>query len=418
MNKDKTKSHNIEGHAARFAPQDGLIDGKVNLIGMDKAELKAAVVSLGIEPFRAKQLWTWIYCHGARDFDAMTNLAKPVRAKLAEHFTIWRPEIVEDLQSVDGSRKWLLRMADGHEVETVYIPEEDRGALCVSCQVGCTNKCAFCHTGTMRLVRNLSAAEILGQVMLARDVLGEWKEGEKRKRDARFRGHDEEGGDGSKNPVTPAQAGVSFGSSPQESRMLSNIVMMGMGEPLFNYDNVAKALKIVMDEGGIGIGRRKITLSTSGVVPMIARCGAELGVGLAISLHAVTDELRNVLIPLNRKYPIKDLIQACRDYPAASNARRITFEYVMLKGVNDSLADAKALVKLLAGLPAKINLLPYNPWPGSPYECSDDATIQKFGDYLNKAGYSSPVRTPRGRDIMAACGQLKSASEKARRREE
>ncbi len=366
-----------QGHAARFAPQDGLIDGKVNLIGMDKAELKAAVIGLGIEPFRAKQLWTWIYCHGVRDFEAMTNLAKPVRAKLAEHFTIWRPEIVEDLQSVDGSRKWLLRMADGHEVEAVYIHEEDRGALCVSCQVGCTNKCAFCHTGTMRLVRNLSAAEILGQVMLARDVLGEW-------------------------------------NSDNEHRMLSNVVMMGMGEPLFNYDNVAKALKIVMDEGGIAIGRRKITLSTSGVVPVIERCGAELGVGLAISLHAVTDELRNVLIPLNRKYPIKDLIQACRDYPAASNARRITFEYVMLKGVNDSLADAKALVKLLAGLPAKINLLPYNPWPGSPYECSDEATIQKFGDYLNNAGYASPVRTPRGRDIMAACGQLKSASESKR----
>lgn len=353
------------------------MEGKTNLIGLDQAELKAFVVGLGLEPFRAKQLWTWIYCHGVTDFAAMTNLAKPVRAKLVEHSVIWRPEIVEDLKSVDGSRKWLLRMADGHEIEMVYIPEEDRGALCISSQIGCTNKCSFCHTGTMRLVRNLSAAEIVGQVMIARDMLGEWKR---------------EG----------------------ENRMLSNIVVMGMGEPLFNYDNVAKALKIVMDEGGLAIGRRKITLSTSGVVPMIAKCGEELGVCLAISLHAVTDEVRNVLVPLNKKYPIAALLQACRDYPAASNARRITFEYVMLKGVNDSLEDAKKLVKLLAGLPVKINLLPYNPWPGSPYECSDDATIQKFGDYLNNAGYASPVRTPRGRDIMAACGQLKSASEKKR----
>ncbi len=371
----------IHSHAARFAPEEPLIDGKRNLIGLDKAELKAAVTELGLESFRAGQLWTWIYCHGVRDFEAMTNLAKPVRAKLAEHFVLWRPEIVEELISVDGSRKWLLRMADGQEIEAVYIPEEDRGALCVSSQVGCTNKCAFCHTGTMRLVRNLSAAEIVGQVMLARDVLGEWKK-------------------------------------ENDIRMLSNIVVMGMGEPLFNYDNVAKAFKIIMDEGGIGIGRRKITLSTSGVVPMIARCGEELGVNLAISLHAVTDELRDVLVPLNRKYPIKELIQACRDYPAASNARRITFEYVMLKGVNDSLADAKALVKLLAGLPAKINLLPYNPWPGSPYECSDDETIQKFGDYVNAAGYASPIRTPRGRDIMAACGQLKSESQKGRKTKE
>ncbi len=369
----------IQSHAARFASAPVLIDGKRNLVGMDKAEMKAAIAEFGMEPFRAAQLWTWIYCHGARDFDAMTNLAKPVRTKLAAHFVIWRPEIVEDLKSVDGARKWLLRMADGQEIEMVYIPEEDRGALCVSSQVGCTNKCAFCHTGTMRLVRNLSAAEIVGQIMLARDVLGEWKK-------------------------------------DNETRRLSNVVLMGMGEPLFNYDNVAKAIKIVMDEGGIGIGRRKITLSTSGVVPMIEKCGAQLGVNLAISLHAVTDELRDVLVPLNKKYPIKELIQACRDYPAASNARRITFEYVMLKGVNDSLADAKALVKLLAGIPAKINLLPYNPWPGSPYEGSDNETIQKFGDFLNKAGYASPVRTPRGRDIMAACGQLKSASEKKRER--
>ena len=368
---------NIQGHAARFAPSETLIDGKRNLVGLTLDEIKQAVVDHGLEPFRAKQIWTWMYCHGVRDFEAMTNLAKPVRAKLAEAFVVWRPEIVVAPVSVDGSRKWLLRMADGHEVEAVYIPEEDRGALCVSCQVGCTNACTFCHTGTMRLVRNLTAGEIIGQVMLARDVLNEW-------------GPDDRG------------------------RMLSNIVLMGMGEPLFNYDNVAKALKIIMDEGGIAIGRRKITLSTSGVVPMIERCGQELGVNLAISLHAVTDEVRDRLIPLNKKYPIKDLIQACRDYPAASNARRITFEYVMLKGVNDSMADAKALVKLLYNIPAKINLLPYNPWPGSPYECSDEATIQKFGDFLNAAGFASPVRTPRGRDIMAACGQLKSASQRER----
>lgn len=372
-------SDNIHGHAARFAPSETLIEGKRNLVGLSHAELKEAVTELGVEAFRAKQIWTWMYCHGVRDFDGMTNLAKPVRAKLAEAFTIWRPEIVAAPVSVDGSRKWLLRMADGQEVEAVYIPEEDRGALCVSSQVGCTNTCSFCHTGTMRLVRNLSAGEIIMQVMLARDVLNEW------------------GGDRN-----------------EEGRMLSNIVLMGMGEPLFNYDNVAKALKIIMDEGGIAIGRRKITLSTSGVVPMIQKCGEELGVNLAISLHAVTDEIRDVLVPLNKKYPIKELLQACRDYPAASNARRITFEYVMLKGVNDSLADAKALVKLLSGIPSKINLLPYNPWPGSPYECSDDATIQKFGDFLNEAGFASPVRTPRGRDIMAACGQLKSASQRER----
>jgi len=394
MTNDNTEMTAILGHAARFAPTETLIDGKVNLVGLNKAELKEAVAGLGLEPFRAAQLWTWIYCHGATDFEAMTNLAKPVRAKLAEHYVVGRPTIVEAPVSVDGSRKWLLRMADGQEIETVYIPEEDRGALCVSSQVGCTNKCSFCHTGTMRLVRNLSAGEIIGQVMLARDVLNEWK-ATSGKPAARRREDDEE--------------------ETRDFRMLSNIVVMGMGEPLFNYDNIAKAFKIIMDEGGIAIGRRKITLSTSGVVPMIHRCGAELGVNLAISLHAVTDEVRDVLVPLNRKYPIKELLQACRDYPAASNARRITFEYVMLKGVNDSMADAKELVRLLAGIPAKINLLPYNPWPGSPYECSDDAVIQKFGDYVNAAGYASPVRTPRGRDIMAACGQLKSASERARR---
>lgn len=375
-------THNTQGHAARFAPPELLIDGKRNLIGLTLDELKAEMVALGLEPFRAKQIWTAIYCHGIKDFDLMTTLAKPARQKIAEVFTIGRPEITAAPVSVDGSRKWLLKMADGHEVEAVYIPEEDRGALCVSCQVGCTNKCSFCHTGTMRLVRNLDASEIIMQVMQARDEINEWK------------------------------------VPDLEKRMLSNIVMMGMGEPLFNYDNVAKALKIIMDEGGIAIGKRKITLSTSGVVPMMARCGAELGVNLAVSLHAVTDDVRDVLVPLNKKYPIRELIQACRDYPAASNARRITFEYVMLKGVNDSMADARALVKLLEGIPAKINLLPYNPWPGSPYECSDDKVIQTFGDFLNEKGYASPIRTPRGRDIMAACGQLKSASVKARAEKE
>jgi 23S rRNA (adenine2503-C2)-methyltransferase len=349
---------------------------KQNLIGLTLDEIKAAFQSLGLEAFRAKQVWSWLYCHGARDFDAMTNLAKPAREKLAEHFTIARPDISAAQQSVDGTRKWLVRFADGQEVECVHIPEEDRGALCVSSQVGCAMGCAFCRTGTQKLTRNLTAGEIVQQVMLARDALGEWP-------------------------------------STKDERLLSNIVMMGMGEPLHNYQNVAKALKIVMDEGGIAIGRRRITLSTSGVVPMIRRCGAELGVNLAISLHAVTDEVRDRLMPINRKYPIKELLQACREYPAAKNARRITFEYVMLKGVNDSPADARALVKLLEGLPAKINLLPYNPWPGSPFDCSDEATIQTFGDIVNRAGYASPVRTPRGRDILAACGQLKSESVRA-----
>jgi len=368
------KSHNIAGHAARFAPREPLTDGKRDLVGLTLDELKAEMTALGLEPFRARQLWTALYAHGVTDVMAMTGLAKAARAKVAERFFIGRPRVVAAPVSIDGSRKWLLAMADGHEIESVYIPEEDRGALCVSSQVGCTNACRFCHTGTMRLVRNLSAGEIVAQVMLARDAIGEWKVPE------------------------------------LEKRKLSNVVLMGMGEPLFNYDNVAKALKIVMDEGGIAIGKRKITLSTSGVVPLIGRCGAELGVNLAVSLHAVTDEIRDVLVPLNKKYPIKELLAACRAYPSASNARRITFEYVMLKGVNDSAADARALVKLLDGIPAKINLLPYNPWPGSPYECSSARVIQTFGDIVNRAGYASPVRTPRGRDIMAACGQLKSQS--------
>jgi 23S rRNA (adenine2503-C2)-methyltransferase len=310
----------------------------------------------------------------------MTSLAKPFRAKLAERYTVGRPQVTRALASVDGTRKWLLRFPDGQEVESVHIPEEDRGTLCVSSQVGCTLTCKFCHTGTQRLVRNLEAAEIVAQVMIARDALGEWP-------------------------------------SPADDRQLTNIVMMGMGEPLYNFENVAKALKIVMDHEGLSISKRKITLSTAGVVPVIRRCGAELGVNLAISLHAVRDELRDVLVPLNRKYPIAELLEACRTYPGSSNARRITFEYVMLKDVNDSPADAHELVRLLAGIPAKVNLIPFNPWPGAPFECSSDAAIAEFGDIVNAAGYSSPVRQPRGRDILAACGQLKSESVKLRKSE-
>ena len=349
-----------------------------NLVGLGRAELADEMAALGAEPFRARQLWHWIYHRGVTDFAAMTSLAKPFRERLAERYELRRPQIATALASRDGTRKWLLRFDDGQEVETVHIPESDRGTLCVSSQVGCTLTCTFCHTGTQRLVRNLSAAEIVAQVMVARDALGEWP-------------------------------------SPKDDRMLTNIVLMGMGEPLYNYENVAAALKTVLDPEGLAISRRKITLSTSGVVPMIARCGAELGVNLAISLHAVTDELRNKLVPLNKKYPIGELLDACRNYPGSSNARRITFEYVMLKGINDSPAEARELVRLLKGIPAKVNLIPFNPWPGAPYECSDDAAIAAFSDIVFNAGYSAPVRTPRGRDILAACGQLKSESVRARR---
>ncbi len=349
------------------------VDGRKNLVGLSREELEAEMLAFGLEKFRARQLWHWIYHRGATDFAVMSTLAKPVREKLADAYAVLRPTVVRDLKSADGTRKWLLRMPDGQEVESVHIPEEDRGTLCVSSQVGCTLTCRFCHTGTQRLVRNLDAAEIVAQVMLARDALGEW----------------------------PA---------PPDGRMLSNIVMMGMGEPLFNYENVAKALKIVMDGDGISISKRRITLSTSGVVPAMKRCGEELNVNLAVSLHAVTDELRDIIMPINRKYPLKELIDACRNYPGVNNARRITFEYVMLKGLNDSPADARALVNLLRGIPAKINLIPFNPWPGAPYERSTDRAIQVFGDIVNHAGYASPVRTPRGEDIMAACGQLRSES--------
>ncbi|MBP7254023.1 MAG: 23S rRNA (adenine(2503)-C(2))-methyltransferase RlmN [Alphaproteobacteria bacterium] len=363
----------LSAYTEKLMPPPHAMDARTNIVGMAMPALQLAFGALGLEKFRAKQVWQWVYSKGETEFGAMSNLAKPVREKLAEHFYIGRPAISRDQQSEDGTRKWLLKMHDGQEVESVHIPEEDRGALCVSSQVGCTLTCRFCHTGTQRLVRNLEPAEIVGQVMLARDHLADWP-------------------------------------SNRENRKLSNIVMMGMGEPLFNFENVAAALKIVMDNEGLAISKRRITLSTSGVVPMIERCGAELGVNLAVSLHAVTDELRDQIIPLNRKYPIKQLMQACRDYPGLSNARRITFEYVMLKGVNDSDADAKALVRLIGSIPAKINLIPFNPWPGAPFECSDDARITRFGDIVNAAGYASPVRTPRGRDIMAACGQLKSAS--------
>ncbi|MBV8165708.1 MAG: 23S rRNA (adenine(2503)-C(2))-methyltransferase RlmN [Alphaproteobacteria bacterium] len=352
--------------------------GRRDLIGLSREELGVELAALGEPAFRAHQLWHWIYHRGVTDFERMTTLAKALRAKLAEGYVVGRPTASRDLTSTDGTRKWLLRLADGHEIETVHIPEEDRGTLCVSSQVGCTLTCRFCHTGTQTLVRNLSAGEIVGQVMLARDALGEWP-------------------------------------SPKDERLLSNSVLMGMGEPLYNFDAVAQAMKIVMDHEGISISRRRITLSTAGVVPMIERCGAEIGVNLAISLHAVRDELRDVLVPLNKKYPIAELLAACRAYPGLNNARRITFEYVMLKDVNDSAADAKELVRLLRGIPAKVNLIPFNAWPGAPYECSSDAAIQVFGDIVNDAGYASPVRTPRGRDILAACGQLKSASERQRR---
>ncbi|HUK60524.1 MAG TPA: 23S rRNA (adenine(2503)-C(2))-methyltransferase RlmN [Stellaceae bacterium] len=356
------------------------MDAPKNLVGLSRAELAAELAEIGAEPYRARQLWHWIYHRGATDFAAMTSLAKSFRADLAARYVVARPEIARGQVSEDGTRKWLLRFADGQEAECVHIPEEDRGTLCISSQVGCTLTCKFCHTGTQRLVRNLGAAEIVGQVMTARDALGEWP-------------------------------------SPKDDRLLTNIVFMGMGEPLYNFDNIAAAVKIILDNEGLSVSRRKVTLSTAGVVPMMQRCGEELGVNLAVSLHAVTDELRDVLVPLNKKYPLAELMAACRAYPGASNARRITFEYVMLKDVNDSAAEANELVRLIAGIPAKVNLIPFNPWPGAPFECSTSRAIAAFGNIVNDAGYPSPVRTPRGRDILAACGQLKSESVKLRRSE-
>ncbi len=354
---------------------------KPSLIGLTQDELKTALVEAGVEPkaapMRVRQLWNWIYVHGARDFAAMTNLSKDFRALLTDRFTLSRPETVTEQISNDGTRKWLLRAGPGIEFETVFIPEPGRGTLCVSSQVGCTLNCRFCHTGTQRLVRNLTSNEIVGQVMIARDALGDWP-------------------------------------STGENRRITNVVMMGMGEPLYNFDNVKSALSIVADGDALALSRRRVTLSTAGVVPMIPRAGEEIGSALAISLHAVRNGIRDVIVPLNKKYPIEELLAACRAYPGLSNARRITFEYVMLKGVNDSLADARELVKIIRGIPAKINLIPFNPWPGAPYECSDWDQIEKFAEIVNRAGYASPVRTPRGRDIMAACGQLKSESVKQR----
>src|SRR5215470_63568 len=375
---------------------------KPSLVGLSRAQLAEALASIGVpapqRKMRVQQIWHWLYVRGARGFDEMTSVSKELRAALEQHFTLARAEVVAEQVSVDGTRKWLLRLpgeqsGEGerpHEVECVYIPETDRGTLCVSSQVGCTLTCSFCHTGTQRLVRNLTPGEIVGQIMVARDRLGDW--------------------------VGAARASGE-GLPTQGERFVSNIVVMGMGEPLYNFEAVRDALLIAADGEGIAISKRRITLSTSGVVPNIARTGAEIGCMLAVSLHAVRDELRNELVPLNRKYPIAQLLDACRNYPGVSNARRITLEYVMLKGVNDSLADAKALVNLLAGIPAKINLIPFNPWPGTRYECSDWEQIEKFSEYIFNAGYSSPVRTPRGRDILAACGQLKSETEKLSARE-
>ncbi len=346
--------------------------------------MQSAFEAAGLDnpKLRATQVWRWIYHHGLSDFAAMTNIARPARALLAERFSITRPDVAAAQVSRDGTRKWLLRLADGSEVETVFIPEADRGTLCVSSQVGCTLNCRFCHTGTMRLVRNLTAGEIVGQVMLARDALGEWP-------------------------------------SPPDGRLLTNIVMMGMGEPLYNFDNVRDALRIVMDAEGLALSRRRITLSTSGVVPMMARAGEEIGVNLAVSLHAVRKEVRDEIVPLNRKYGIDALLAACAAYPGANNARRITFEYTLLDGVNDSDADARELVRLIRHwqLPAKVNLIPFNPWPGAPYRCSPPERIARFSDIIFRAGISAPVRRPRGQDIMAACGQLKSASERKSRAE-
>jgi 23S rRNA (adenine2503-C2)-methyltransferase len=359
-------------------------DGKTELVGLSKHQLRDALQAAGLDEkqakLRAKQLWHWIYNRGVTDFGAMTDIAKAQRPWLAEHFVISRPEVVTAQVSTDGTRKWLLRTRDGNEFEMVFIPDADRGTLCVSSQVGCTLNCRFCHTGTMRLVRNLEPSEIVGQVMLARDALGEWP------------------------------------SSP-DGRMLTNIVMMGMGEPLYNFDNVRDALKIVMDGDGLGLSKRRITLSTSGVVPMMERAGEEIGVNLAVSLHAVTKEIRDEIVPLNRKYGIDQLLEACAAYPGANNARRITFEYVMLKDKNDSDEDARELVRLIRKykLPAKVNLIPFNPWPGAPYECSDEDRIRSFSNIVFEAGISAPVRTPRGRDIDAACGQLKTASERQRK---
>jgi 23S rRNA (adenine2503-C2)-methyltransferase len=363
-----------------------LPEGPLNLVGLTRPAMRDALIAAGTPEKQAKmrvgQIWQWIYQWGVRDFEGMTNLAKPYRADLKEKFVIEVPEVVTRQVSEDGTRKFLVRIAGGHEVEVVYIPEEGRGTLCVSSQVGCTLTCSFCHTGTQKLVRNLTAAEIIGQVMVARDDLGEWPE---------------------------------IGAPKDETRLLSNIVLMGMGEPLYNFENVRDAMKIAMDPEGIQLSRRRITLSTSGVVPEIARTAAEIGCQLAVSFHATTDEVRDRLVPINKRWNIETLLDALRTYPKVSNSERITFEYVMLQGVNDSDEDARRLVKLIEGIPAKINLIPFNEWPGAPYKRSSNNRIRAFADIIYKAGYASPIRTPRGEDIMAACGQLKSATERARK---
>ncbi len=361
-------------------PPAQLDDGRRDLLGLSREELTAELEAIGEKPFRAKQLWHWIYHQGVTDFARMSSVARPLQLRLAERFVIGRPDAATTQDSADGTRKWLFRFRDGQEAETVYIPDrqEDRGAVCISSQVGCTLSCRFCHTGTQALVRNLGAAEIVGQFMAARDAYGEW----------------------------PSPRG-------ETPRLLSTIVLMGMGEPLYNYENVAKAMRIVMDGEGIGLSRRRITLSTSGVVPMMDRSGEELGVNLAVSLHAVTDALRDELVPLNRKYPLSELIAACRRYPGSSNARRITFEYVMLRGINDSETEARELVRLIAGIPAKVNLIPFNPWPGSAYEPSTGEQLTRFAAIVQQAGFASPIRTPRGRDIQAACGQLRTESRRS-----
>ena len=351
---------------------------KTNLLGLTKAEIKSLLNKINLPNFRASQIWNWIYRSGTIDFNEMTNISKDLRFLLSQNFNIWRPKISSTHQSQDGTIKWLLKLDDGNEIETVWIPDEERGTLCISSQVGCTLTCKFCHTGTQRLVRNLSSSEIVGQVMLAMDQLKDWP-------------------------------------SASENRLLTSIVLMGMGEPLFNYENVKKAIEIIMDHSGISLSRRRITLSTSGIVPEIKKCGDDLGVNLAISLHATNDNLRNELVPINKKYDIKQLLDAVRSYARISNSRRVTWEYVMLKGVNDTAQDAKNLVKLIKGIPSKINLIPFNEWPCSPYECSEEDSINNFAKIIMKAGYASPIRTPRGRDVMAACGQLKSLSIKQKK---
>jgi 23S rRNA (adenine2503-C2)-methyltransferase len=378
-------------------------DGKTDLIGLTKAEIAAAFAAVGLDAkaakLRGKQVWHWLYHRGVTDFAAMTDIAKDMRPWLTERFAISRPDIVTAQTSSDGTRKWLLATADGHDFEMVFIPDADRGTLCISSQVGCTLNCRFCHTGTMRLVRNLTAGEIVGQVLLARDALGEWPHGT-------MASNDDDADDEAPHYTS-------------DGRLLTNIVLMGMGEPLYNFDNVRDAMKIVMDGDGLALSKRRITLSTSGVVPMMARAGAEIGVNLAVSLHAVTKDIRDEIVPINRKYGIEELLQACADYPGANNARRITFEYVMLKGKNDRDEDAQELIRLIReyNLPAKVNLIPFNPWPGAIYECSTPERIARFSDQIFRAGISAPVRTPRGRDISAACGQLKTDAQKMTRAE-